>query len=118
MKKLFTLALVAIGISATAQECPKRILCGEPDSFQSSDSMSYDPETKVMVMKKVDFSNDKITICQAETITYDTVSKEMIVENAEKLEFFGTISVQDPKAINNKKLNLRYKIGDEIAYLQ
>jgi|GEM_PF-4919405 len=118
MKTIYTIAILSIGLAVSAQECPKRVVCGQPDSFESRDGMTYDDETKVMVMLNADYSDEKITICQADKITFDTTTKEMVVENAERLEFFGVISSEVPVGNGGYNPKLRYKIGEGIAYLE
>ena len=117
MKRLYIFGVFATSAIAFSQECPKRTVCSLADVFESRDGMTYDDEKKVMVMKNVDFSNEKITVCQAETITFDTISREMVVENAQRLEFFGVIAVEKPIGEPDRP-KLFYRIGDDTAYLK
>ncbi|MBD3582103.1 hypothetical protein [Flavobacterium selenitireducens] len=118
MKKIFTLAVLCVGFASIAQECPKRLVCGQPGTFESRDGMTYNEDTKVMVMLKADYSDEKITICQADKITFDTTTKEMVVENAQRLEFFGVISSEVPIDKRDYYPKLRYTIGGGTAYLE
>lgn len=80
--------------------------------------MTWDSDAKKMVMEKVDFADSIVEICDADKVTFDVNSKQMVIENPKSFVIHGAIEIAETPLDKSRKRTIRYTIGDEVAYVE
>lgn len=126
MKKLLLLALLTATTGIYAQTITGRntitstnVIAETADYKVRSEKLIIDNETQLVEYTgNVDFTAEGIKIEGADKIVFDSLSKELIASGNLNMKLSAPISVVDNSKLGKEHKSIRYKLGDDKAYLE
>lgn len=126
MKKLLLLALLTATTGIYAQTITGRntitstnVIAETADYKVRSEKLIIDNETQLVEYTgNVDFTAEGIKIEGADKIVFDSLSKELIASGNLNMKLSAPISVVDNSKLDKEHKSIRYKLGDDKAYLE
>lgn len=112
MKKLFIAAIFFVGFNCLAQKTNK---IAEQSFTWASDNLTINPETNIVEFTgNVDFKDEFLKIENADKAVYDKSTNEIVISGLNNFTFDGAVELADLTKPNT----LRYKIGEQVVFLE
>jgi lipopolysaccharide export system protein LptA len=113
MKQVIFVLGLFLSLNSFAQE--REVNVTQPAPEFKSDQMIFNSETNTLeLIGNVKFKTDIIELVNADKIVFNRTTKEIEVTGLRDFSIDGVIQVKD----NTKKRRLKYRIGDNIAYVE
>lgn len=109
MKKILLSTALVFSVAAFAQDTKNK----EPQ-FESKSLTVSDDKKHLAFEKDVSYSDGKLTVEHADSIVFDTESKEIFITGSCQYTFYGAVNILK----NGDKKQIKYKIGDDTLYVQ
>lgn len=127
MKKLLLLALFATSVGLYAQTTgtttvtSKNVIAesDNPKYKVRADVVNFDNNTKLVEYTgDVNFVAEGVEITDADKLVYNSTTKEIIATGNLNMKLSAPISVVDNSKLGTEQKSVRYKLGDDKAYLE
>ena len=123
MKKLFLLTLLAAGCGVYAQTTitSKKVTAenDNPKYKVHADVVNFDKHKKLVEYTgDVNFVAEGVEITDTDKLVFNSDTKEIVATGNLKMKLSAPISVVDNSRIGTEHKLVRYKLGDNKAYLE
>lgn len=123
MKKLLLLAMLAAGCSLHAQTTvTSNDVIAESDNPKykvRADVVNFDNNTKLVEYTgDVNFVTEGVEITDADKLVFNSTTKEIVATGNLNMKLSAPISIVNNSKLDTEHKSVRYKLGDDKAYLE